>query len=299
MAIEPGKPGKPTDVASVEHELDSVTVLDPDAKRLLIVELIPKQKGVISSEDPKRLWWVDRTKNEKRELKGPWQGKSFHLAEKPVSPDGRFVAITNWLPRTDGTRGNYSVIHVHHLMSGTTQTIELVNHTPDPIGWFGTGKDLRLVFLKSRRWEKNNKQEWFLGDPETGKYTLVEKSPLAGDEFASRLSPDGALVAAVEGKDKLTIRNIKTSQTRSFVFHEDDRRFVNEESIQWVSPRYLLLHLNRLAIIDVQTMKMSYPLATKDESRSHTFSPDFKWVLWQKPEDGLYVSPVIMPPDVP
>jgi len=220
----------------------------------------------------------------------------FHLAEKPLSPDGRFVVITNWRPRTDGNRGNYSVIHILHLMSDTTQTIELVNQSPEPIGWIGSGKDLRLVFLKSHRWEKDQKHEWFLGDPETGKHTPAEKSPLGGDESARRLSPDGALVAAVEGKDKLTITDLKTGEKRSFTFHEDDRRFVHEEGFQWVSSRYLRLHLNRLAFLDVQTLKMSYPLTKKDASRSHTFSPDFKWVLWQGHDEGLYVSPVVMPP---
>lgn len=299
FAVTSEPPREPKEVARVQQELDGVTVLNPDAKQLLIVERTPQEKGVISSEDPKRLWWVDRTKEETRELKGPWQGTSFHLAERLVSPDGRFVVITDWRPRRDGNRGNYSVIHVLHLMSGTTQTIELVNHSPEPIGWIGSGKDLRLVFRKAHRWEKDQKQAWFLGDPETGKYTPAEKSPLAGDEFARRLSPDGALVAAVEGKDKLTITDVNTRQVRSIAFHEDDLRFVYDECFQWVSPRYLLLHLDRLIFLDVQTMKMSYPLARKDDSRGHTFSPDFKWILWQKPDDGLHISAVVMPPVAP
>lgn len=299
FAVAPDKPDDPKEAARVQQELDGVKVLDPDASQLLIVELMPKERGVFSSEDPNRLWWVDRTKKETRELKGPWEGKRFRLAEKPVSPDGRFVVITSWRSRADGNRGNYSVIHVLHLMSGTMQTIELVNHSLEPIGWFGSGKDLRLVFLKDHRWDRDKTQEWFLGEPETGKYAPAEKSPLVSDELARRLSPDGGLVAVVEGKDRLTITDVKTRQVRSLVFHEDDHRFVHEEGFEWVSPRYLLLHLNRLVFLDVQTMKMSYPLGKEDESRSHTFSPDFRWVLWQEPDGGLHLSTVVIPPDAP
>ncbi len=54
-----------------------------------------------------------------------------------------------------------------------------------------------------------------------------------------------------------------------------------------------------MAFLDVQTLKMSYPLTKKDEARSHTFSPDFKWVLWQRPDEGLYVSRVVTPPESP
>jgi hypothetical protein len=57
----------------------------------------------------------------------------------------------------------------------------------------------------------------------------------------------------------------------------------------------LLLDLGRLAFLDVQSLKMRYPLAKKDDSGGHAFSPDSKWVVWQKPEHGLYVSPVVTP----
>ncbi len=188
FAVAPDRPDQPKELARVQQELNGITVLDPDVNQLLIMEVLPKEKGVISSEDPKRLWWVDRAKKETRELKGPWEGTSFHLAEKPVSPDSRFIVITNWRPRTDGNRGNYSVIHVLDRQSGTTKTIEMPNQSPEPIGWVGTGKALRLVFLKNHRWEKNVKQEWYLSEPETGKYRPSEKAPLPGDELAQPIT---------------------------------------------------------------------------------------------------------------
>jgi hypothetical protein len=293
FAVRPDQPDQPIEAARLRQELDNMIILDPDADQLLVVEALRKEKGVISSEDPKRLWWFDRTKQEARELKGPWQNRSFHLGEKPVSPDGRFIVIEDWRARTNGKPGNYSVIHVLDRQAGTAQTIELANQSPEPIGWVGIGKDLRLAFLKSHRWEKDVKQEWCLAEPATGKYTPVEKPPMPTDGWVRRLSPDGALIAAVEGKDILTIADVKTGRKRSFPIHEDDRRFLHEEGFEWVSARYLLMHLNRPAFLDVRTMKMSY---RKDGCRNHTFSPDFKWVLWQKPDDdGVYVSSVVAP----
>jgi hypothetical protein len=266
----------------------------------VVVEAIPKVKGELSLSDPKRIWWVDRRKKELRELKGPWDSSSFHIEEKLRSPDGQFVVFSSSRRRTDLIQGNYSVIHILKCQTGGIRTIELSNQSPDPIGWVGSGKELRLAFLKNNRRERDKKQEWFLGDPETGKFEPVEKSPLPSDEWSSRQSPDQNLVASIEKKGELIVTDLKSGKKQNLTFHEDDQRFVHEdEGFQWVSPRYLLLHLNRPVFLDVKTMRMSYPLPKKDDAHSHIFSPDFKWVLWQKPEEGLILSPVVVPPVTP
>ncbi len=110
--LAPSDPNPAIEVAHVENHIYQFNVLDGDANRLLIVEVVPKEKGRWTSENSKRLWWIDRTKNEMRQLTGPWDDKSLSLADKPVSPDGRFVIIESWRPRTDVNRGGYSVIHV-------------------------------------------------------------------------------------------------------------------------------------------------------------------------------------------
>ena len=295
FAVSPDRPDQPAEVARLKQELMAVTAVDPDLNELLVLESLPKKKGAFSSDDEQRLWWVNRTKKETRELTGPWERKDLLLPEKPLSPDGRFIAIASWRPRTDGNQRNYSVIHVFDRRASAAHTIEMPNQSIEQVGWVGTDKDLRLVFLKGERWDKDQKREWFLAEPETGKYAPSEKSPLPTDEGGRRLSPDGRLAASVEGTESLTITDVKTGAKRSFTFHEDDRRYVNEDGFRWVSPRYVLLDLGRLAFLDVQALKMSYPLGKKDASAGHTFSPDFKWVVWQKPEDGLYVSPVVVP----
>jgi hypothetical protein len=300
FAVSADQLNKPKELARVQQDLESFTVLDTDATRIVVVEAIPKVTGELSLADPKRIWWVDRRKKELRELRGGWDTASFHIEEKLRSPDGQFVVFSSSRRRTDLSQGNYSVIHILKCQTGGIRTIELSNQTPDPIGWVGSGKDLRIAFLKNHRWERDKKQEWFLGEPETGKFEPVEKSPLPSDEWTSRQSPDQNLVASIEKKSELIITDLKTGKNQSLTFHEDDRRFVHEDGgFQWVSPRYLLLHLNRMVFLDVKTMKMSYPLPKKDESHGHIFSPDFKWVLWQKANEGLYLSPVITPPEGP
>ena len=90
-------------------------------------------------------------------------------------------------------------------------------------------------------------------------------------------------------------------EQRRFVFHEDDRRYVGPECIEWVTPRYLKFNGQRLALIDVTTMKMCFPASAdgaKFGSHSYKFSPDFHWVLFQgeaSDGEGLFLAPVVPP----
>jgi hypothetical protein len=245
------------------------------------------------------VWWVDRQANAKRGLNGPWGTRRFSFASEPVSPDGRFIAIESWRPRTDNIQGNYAVIDVFDHRSGVIRRIEIVNESPDPIGWTGAGRDLRLVFLKHRRWDVDHKQEWLLGDPETGTLTPAEKPPFLGDKWTTRVSPDGRRVARLDGQEALDITDVATGRKRRFTFHEDDRRFVHDEEFEWVSPRFLLLRLDRLAFLDAVTLKMSYPLPGKAPSPSHRFSPDFRWVIWGPATTELHLAPIIPPRAAP
>jgi hypothetical protein len=296
VAVPPDRPTQRMELDSRFQAIDRMAVLDPEVKQLLVLEVLPQEQGVISSNDPRRLWWVDRTTNEWRELNGPWDGKSFSLAEKPISSDGTLIAITEWRPRTDGLPGNKSVIHLLDRQSGASKTIELEDQSPEPIGWIGSGLETRLVCLKCHRWEVDQPQEWFLADPLTGGVSPAEHPPLPEDQSKRRLSPDGSLAVSLEKSASLSIDDVQTGVKRTFTFHEDDQRLVHEGVFQWVSPRYLQLYLNRLAFLDVNTLKMSYPLAKDDESHGHTFSPDFKWVVFHDSERNLCIQPVKLPP---
>src|SRR5208283_1735224 len=100
-------------LARVEHAVYELVCLDADLTGLLILEKIPQEQGMISSEDPERLWVVDCLKGEKRELTGPWGKRVSSLTDAPGSPGGRFLALESLRQKTDGSRTYYSVVHVY------------------------------------------------------------------------------------------------------------------------------------------------------------------------------------------
>jgi hypothetical protein len=118
------------------------------------------------------------------------------------------------------------------------------------------------------------------------------------DNVTHPVSPDGRHRAEIEGKERLVVVDLATREKRIFHFHEDDYPFVGEGCVKWAGPGYLQFNSGRLALIDIESMKMNYPVprAAPGTSASYTFSPDFRWVLCQKEEGekvGLYLGRVV------
>jgi hypothetical protein len=63
----------------------------------------------------------------------------------------------------------------------------------------------------------------------------------------------------------------------------------------------LVFNAPRLALINVQTLKMSFPVAvdgTHFASAAYTFSPNFRGVLYQGETtagEGLFIAPIELP----
>jgi hypothetical protein len=97
----------------------------------------------------------------------------------------------------------------------------------------------------------------------------------------------------VQPKQSLTLIDLATKIQRTFTVHEDDQRFVEEESFHWLTPRYLFFEGSpRPAVIDARTLKMSY--LHSDFKGSLTFSPDFTWAI--RSTDGDHeIAPVTVP----
>jgi hypothetical protein len=118
-------------------------------------------------------------------------------------------------------------------------------------------------------------------------------------EIDNPLSPDRQHRVRV-GEDELVVTGTADGRERRFVFHQNDRRFVGEECIEWVSPRHLKFNGPRLALMDVTTMKMSFPESADEGqfgSHSYKFSSDFRWVLYRGEGidgEGLFLAPVQM-----
>lgn len=285
---------EPFEVARFVYSPWTVRVLDDDLT-LLVQEGVPETPGVKSSGDPLRIWWVGG--KEKKLLRGP--EKDLGLAEEPVSPDQRYVALSQWQgdPRKEGRT---KVLFLLDRASGRSVICKLKPKDLSVIGWKQTDAGLRVAAVTNRwQFDKKEPSELYLADPANGKLERQENVD-ARLEIDNPLSTDGKHRVHV-GKDALVVTDVGSGKQRRFVFHEDDRRFVGPECIEWVSPRYLKFTGPRLALIDVTTMKMCFPASadgTKFGSNSYTFSSDFRWVLYQGETgggEGLFLAPVEMP----
>jgi hypothetical protein len=297
LALSLDRPeAKPFEVVRFDNSPWTVRVLDDDLT-LLVQEGVPETPGVRSSGDPMRIWWVGGKGKEKKLLRGP--EKDLNLAEEPVSPDQRYVALSQW--QGDSRKeGRTKVLHILDRASGKSVICNLKPKDLSVVGWKQTDAGLRVAAVTNRwQFDKKEPSELYLADPATGILECQEKVDARLD-IDNPLSPDGKHRVHV-GKDELVVTDVGNSKQRRFVFHEDDRRFVGPECIEWVNPRYLKFNGPRLALIDVTTMKMCFPPSadgTRFGSNSYTFSSDFRWVLYQgetSDGEGLFLAPVEMP----
>jgi len=294
-AVDPLQPDKPIELARFEHRLWSIHVFDEEL-RLLACEAMSQSDTAMSSDDPKRLWWIEPGGKGKRLLLGP--DKDLGLGDPRVSPDKRYVAVEKWKERT-GRRGRYTIVAFLDLHSSSTEVAELTNESLSEVGWRGKADELRAV-LVANRWttDKDKPAMVYLADPATGKLAS-EPGFSVPDHENRQVSPNGKYRAKIEGKARLVIIDLATHQKRVFNFHEDDWPFVGEGCVKWAGASFLQFHAGRLALIDINSMKMSYPTPRPalGTSESYVFSPDFRWVLCQKEEgekSGLYLGRVML-----
>jgi hypothetical protein len=289
--------GTPQEIIRFEHSPWEVRVVD-DALDLIVQEGIPEFRTMRSSGDPMRIWWVDGKTKEKKLLHGPEKG--LNLAEVMVSPDNRYVALHQWKTNPGGN-GRTRFLLILNRGNGEVKVCDSQGKDLSVISWKEVETGLRAVAV-SNRWQFGKKEasELYLVDPATGKVDL-QANVDARLEIDNPLSPEGKHRVRVE-KDRLFVTDLTSGQQRSFVFHEDDRRFVEPENVEWVTRKYLKFNGQRLALIDVTTMKMCFPASADDAkfaSHSYKFSPDFHWMLFQgEGSDGeaLNLSRVEMPP---
>jgi len=288
--------GRPQEIVRFDHSPWEVRVLSDDLD-LIVQEGVPETPGLKSSGDPMRIWWVDGKTKEKKLLQGP--EKDLSLAEVPVSPDHRYVALHQWKEKPGG-KGRTKFLHILDRESGEVKVCESHGKDLYLIGWKETETGLRVVAV-TNRWQFGKKEasELYLADPTTGKLERQDKID-ARLEIDNPLYPDGKRRVRV-GKDELIVTDLEDGKQCRFVFHEDDRRFVGPQCIEWAAPRCLKFNGLRLALIDVTTMKMCFPASSdraKFASPPYKFSSDFRWALLQGEGidgEGLFLAPVEMP----
>jgi len=297
VALTPNQAdGKPFEIIRFDHSPWTLHVVDEDLN-LVVQEGIPEIPSAKSSADPMRIWWVDGKKHQKKLLRGP--EKDLNLAEHPFSPDQRYIVLSQWQgdPRKEGRS---KVLFIFNRETGKTSICKSKKKGLSVIGWKQIKGGLRLAVI-SNRWlfDKNETSELYLADPANGALERQENVD-ARFEVDNPVSPDGKHRVHV-GKDELVVTDVASGKQSLFAFHEDDHRFVCPECIDWVNPLYLKFNGPRLALIDVTTMKMCFPSTAdgaKLASHAFTFSPDFRWVMYQgetSDGEGLFLAPIEMP----
>lgn len=283
--------GEPIEVARFDYSPWRIDLVNNEMD-LLVQEGVSVEQGVRSSADPMRFWWVNQATKEKKLLRGP--EKELGLTEKPLSPDYRFVAFDQYF--TDPkNRSRNKVLHFLDRTTGAVVTVQLPKIDLGIVGWKESAVGVRAVGV-TNRWgfDKDQPSESFLIDPISGK---MERQEQPKGDTTPLLSPDGKHRIQF-GDGQITITNLGSGEDRKFSFHEEDRPFAGMGCVEWVSPDFLKFRAPRLALIDVRTMKMNYPVAadgSRFHSASYTFSPDFRRVLYQGERsdgEGLFHAPV-------
>jgi hypothetical protein len=258
---------------------------DTEKPTLLVIETIRRNPKVFSSGDPQRLWLVDE--NQKIEVPVRTGLTNWYLGRKGISPRGTFLALHGWITQPNKKRAR--VIYVCEVATRQWRTIEKPDTVLELIGWTnGNG-----IVLAGTGFERGEARNAYTLNPATGQLASLNVLP-AQFSTTNLWSPGGQLMAQLQEKECLFITDIAAKSTRQFTFHPYDRRHGYRDSIAWAGDRYLVFQGPRTALIDVQTLKMSFPVAKDSGFNSLDFSPDFKAALGTK-EDGNYLGRVELP----
>ena len=254
---------------------------------LFLAETIRRDPKTFSTTDPQRLWLVDS--QGKHPVSAPAGITNWFAGKGGISPDGRFVALHSW--RKQGKQQSMRVVHLGDRQKGTWQTVELAGTILELVGW--DGEKPKGVVLTGNSYEKSAIRKAYALDPETGRLSPLEGVP---PRFNSKVvsSPAHRRIAEVQEKQGLVIADVAGGQPQVFTFHPADRRNLSPDSVRWVSERYLVFQGPRTALIDADTLKMSFPATKESGFSSVEFSSDFKWGLGSK-KDGQYLGAVELP----
>ena len=250
--------------------------------RLLITETLRPNPKIYSSTDPKRLWLV--TQGARQAVSIPPGLTNWYTSGQCVSPDERFLALHQWMSQVKNKRSR--VIHLGDLTAQKWQVIEMPDTVLELVGW----RNGQAVLLTGTGFDKTEIRRAFELDPAMGKLNALERVP---DNFKpqDRISPDGRFALRVEEKRRVVLTESSTGKIREFVFQPHDRRHVFAESAEWASPKYLVFQGARTALIDVDSLKMSFPSPKESGFVALEFSPNFKRALGRK-ADGIYLGRV-------
>ncbi|MBX3186546.1 MAG: hypothetical protein KF819_06010 [Labilithrix sp.] len=275
-------PNDVTDLVQIDNELGVVRC--GTEHLCLVEESIPKNAGVRSSEDPRTFHLVDRAKKTKRTLSGAW-GEMGEVPIAPFSPGGSFIAMGGWRPMATG-HGRDLVV----FFEPGGGVVAVPGEPVAVVGWTGKGPTLRAIVQQGRSWEKEKKLVWFLVDPKTGARTDLAAPP-PGIVADAKRSLDGKRTVSCKGDEEISVTEGTT--TKRFVVHPDDRAAFGGDCTSWAGSRYLYFRAGRLAFIDVETMKASFPFAPGEEPPALAYDETFTWATSTSAE-GIRAGRVVV-----
>jgi hypothetical protein len=294
FALAPECPAEIIDLARFENPIFAVHPIG-DEPTVLVQEGLPTLSCGWSSGDPMRFWWI--CGGTTRLLLGPEQ--DIHLAEVPVSPDRRYVALVQWRDRTDQD-GRYSVVLLLDGERGMTSLIDLPNRSLAVVGWKGEGAGSRAV-LATNRWKFDPEAPViYLADPASSAWVADPDPSPTIRRLGGVVSPDGRLLAEIEGGKELMVVDLASGRSVSaFTFSRDFSHA--EECMRWAGSCFLHLMGDGLMLIDAYTLEVNRPLAEPEwivASARCCFSTDLAWVVYRREyrgDLGLYLGRLVLP----
>lgn len=237
----------------------------------------------LCSGDPMRFWWLED--GARRELVGEWSPAAAMLAHDAIAPGADFAAIISHeeLPgREDAT----PVVHLVDLASGTARAVDPESGGTDVVGW-EAGPPTRAVLRRGFLWDPDGGRERVVADPVTGAWSRCTPPTAPG-----LVSPGGRWSAELAG-DRILVHDLRGGPVRAFPLRPEEAEHP-EHRCGWADPRYLVLVTDRFALIDAETLKMSY-LTEPGDVPDYVGSPDFRWMAHRVNDFGIRIGRVVRP----
>jgi hypothetical protein len=286
----------PTNAIEVTRTTDRFGGLKCAGDTCILTESKPSQgANTWSSSDPTTYSLVDRKSKTKRVLPPPVPEAAMAIYA-PLSPDGAWIAWRSLkkVPKEKQKNGRIGhwILHVAPASGGAAKVVEEEGHSLDVVGWAGAGTTLKAVVQDGASYEKEP-PTWSLLDPKSGARTPIASAP-ASVRKDEALSPDGKhRVVCKDGA--IVVTPTAGGGEKRVAIHPDDRKALAEEHcVSWATSKYLHYAVDRLAFIDIDTMKLSFVFPVGEEPRAApSFTDDFAWAVQTTPE-GIRLAKVVV-----
>jgi hypothetical protein len=275
-------------LAEFQQVVFQVQSNDPAGQRLLVEAKTPDLPDSVTTADPSRFWWIDAFNGTQKLIDGPWNPRNVDCDPQALSPDSRYLALSESRTRSDGT-GGYTQLFVIDLASSKAATLNVDQQWLEPIGWRGQGENLRLLVRTGLKVPSAEPRQVCLVNPVTGDWELADPKAVALPPEGALISPNGQKTARVLDHARVEVR--AGNDVRSMTFHPEDRRFVDDHCVAWVNDNYLSFYNPYPILIDARSMKMNYALNGDWVPNNVHYSSDFKFAVLEF-SDALVLAPV-------